>query len=427
MGLEGFPTTFFDGGFSQVLGGESDTSFYTSQIRASGEREVETEYLIVTAEVEWLGGEAGPGDDLEITVSIEVDGSLSFSFPGGIPYLLPPEEESEVAVEVKGTGTGLPLSGTGQLYYAINGGAPTSVAMSETAPNEYVGILPALPCGSYLDYYFSAEETTNGVIFYRIEEPLHAYPSDLVDTAFYDGFETDLGWTISGGEWELGTPTGDGGNWGPPDPDAAYAGESVLGYNLEGDYGNFLPEYHVTSPPINCGGLSDTRLTFWRWLGVERPAYDHAYLRLSTDGSSWTTIWQNDFEVKDTIWTQQLFDISDLVDGETTVYVRFTMGTTDPGYNGCGWNIDELSVVGNACKGAFACGDANADQLVNITDAVYLIGYIFNSGPAPQPYEAGDANCDELVNITDAVYLITYIFNSGPPPCDTDNNGAPDC
>lgn len=63
------------------------------------------------------------------------------------------------------------------------------------------------------------------------------------------------------------------------------------------------------------------------------------------------------------------------------------------------------------------CGDANGDGLVNITDAVFLITYIFNGGPAPDPLESGDCDCDELVNISDAVYLIQYIFSSGPAPC----------
>ncbi|MFH2055022.1 MAG: dockerin type I domain-containing protein [bacterium] len=65
----------------------------------------------------------------------------------------------------------------------------------------------------------------------------------------------------------------------------------------------------------------------------------------------------------------------------------------------------------------FICGDANADQIVNITDAVYLVQYIFSSGPAPQPLSSGDVNCDGVPNITDAVYLIGFIFNSGPVPC----------
>ncbi len=65
-------------------------------------------------------------------------------------------------------------------------------------------------------------------------------------------------------------------------------------------------------------------------------------------------------------------------------------------------------------------GDANNDGAINIGDAVYIINYIFKSGPAPIPYAlcSGDANCDCAVNIADAVYLINYIFKSGPPPCD---------
>lgn len=65
----------------------------------------------------------------------------------------------------------------------------------------------------------------------------------------------------------------------------------------------------------------------------------------------------------------------------------------------------------------YACGDANADQTVNVGDAVFLISHIFKSGPPPEPIEAGDANCDGQVNVGDAVYLITYVFRSGPEPC----------
>ncbi len=65
----------------------------------------------------------------------------------------------------------------------------------------------------------------------------------------------------------------------------------------------------------------------------------------------------------------------------------------------------------------YVCGDANGDRIVNISDAVALIAYIFAGGPAPDPYVAGNANCDSTVNISDAVYLIAYIFAGGAAPC----------
>ena len=65
----------------------------------------------------------------------------------------------------------------------------------------------------------------------------------------------------------------------------------------------------------------------------------------------------------------------------------------------------------------YICGDANRDNAVNVSDAVYLIAYIFAGGAAPSPSAAGDANCDSSLNISDAVYLIAYIFASGRMPC----------
>jgi hypothetical protein len=65
----------------------------------------------------------------------------------------------------------------------------------------------------------------------------------------------------------------------------------------------------------------------------------------------------------------------------------------------------------------FVNGDANADQGVNVADAVYIINYVFKQGPAPDPLTSGDANCDGEVNVADAVYLINYVFKEGRAPC----------
>jgi hypothetical protein len=65
----------------------------------------------------------------------------------------------------------------------------------------------------------------------------------------------------------------------------------------------------------------------------------------------------------------------------------------------------------------YFCGDADGNQTVNISDAVYLINYIFGEQFAPDPLDSGDADCDGSVNISDAVNLINFIFAEGPPPC----------
>jgi hypothetical protein len=77
------------------------------------------------------------------------------------------------------------------------------------------------------------------------------------------------------------------------------------------------------------------------------------------------------------------------------------------------------SLNGQVVVGAmpFLCGDANGDGSIDISDAVYLISYIFSGGAAPVPLLAGDANCDHAVDVSDVVYLISYIFSGGRPPC----------
>jgi hypothetical protein len=67
----------------------------------------------------------------------------------------------------------------------------------------------------------------------------------------------------------------------------------------------------------------------------------------------------------------------------------------------------------------YLCGDASGDTKVNVSDAVYIINYVFVPGsPGPDPFEAGDASCDTKVNVSDAVYIINYVFVPGSPaPC----------
>ena len=62
-------------------------------------------------------------------------------------------------------------------------------------------------------------------------------------------------------------------------------------------------------------------------------------------------------------------------------------------------------------------GDANLSGSINISDAVYMIRFIFGGGPRPVPFAAGDVNCDQSVNIADVVYLLAWLFYGGPAPC----------
>lgn len=63
-------------------------------------------------------------------------------------------------------------------------------------------------------------------------------------------------------------------------------------------------------------------------------------------------------------------------------------------------------------------GDDDYDGIIMIADLVYLVDFMFNGGPVPQPeYRVGDLTCDEFINIADLVYMVEYMFGGGPIPC----------
>jgi hypothetical protein len=84
---------------------------------------------------------------------------------------------------------------------------------------------------------------------------------------------------------------------------------------------------------------------------------------------------------------------------------------------GAGQGGVDIGAFGVGCSG-YIRGDANGDGIINSADIVYLMNYLFISGPSPQPWQAGDANCDGKINSADVVYLINYLFIGGPPPCE---------
>jgi hypothetical protein len=67
-------------------------------------------------------------------------------------------------------------------------------------------------------------------------------------------------------------------------------------------------------------------------------------------------------------------------------------------------------------RSAFARGDADASGELNITDAVVVLGYLFQSGPAPTCQDAADSDDNGKVNITDPIYVLGHLFLGGPAP-----------
>ena len=226
-----------------------------------------------------------------------------------------------------------------------------------------------------------------------------------VPTMIYSwNMDTDPGWTTQG-QWAWGHPTGGGGEYGSHDPSNGFTGSNVYGYNLNGDYANNMPEYHLTTDAIDCSDLTHVSLRFYRWLGVEQPTFDHAYIRVSTDGSNWNTVWENSSEVADSSWSQKEVDISDIADNQPTVYIRWTMGTTDSSWRFCGWNIDDVEIWGLE-PGAPPCPeDLDGDGVVGQTDLGILLSAYGNNAD-------GDIDGDGDTDQADLGILLSHYGES---------------
>jgi hypothetical protein len=109
------------------------------------------------------------------------------------------------------------------------------------------------------------------------------------------------------------------------------------------------------------------------------------------------------------------------IQADDTLYIYSVLSTVQDGTLGDLQNsVDKAKAwfVSNIMGGSYLIGDANSDGQVNVSDAVYIINYVFVGGNPPSPLAAGDCNCDSAVNVSDAVWIINYVFVGGAAPGD---------
>lgn len=329
---------------------------------------------------------------------------LRIEFPGGLPDSLVTGIDTAIGTRIVNQ-TGMLAAGSGLLHYRYDPTGPFDTApLTHLGGESFEAVLPATNCFSTPEFFVTADTTLGQTVEKPRQSPApNYYSASLVgeiDVFYNQPLNADPGWT-RGGLWSFGLPSGGGGlQAGHPDPTAGYTGNFVFGYNLAGDYTNNMSQQHLTTQAINTTGKHGVHLTFWRWLGVEVPAWDHAYVRVSTDGVNFTTVWENQAEVADSSWVYQDLDISVIADDQPAVYVRWTMGTTDSAVVYCGWNIDDVSLYAASC--APILGDFNGDELVNTTDfTVFENCYSGESVARPPGCEAFDFDADGDVDCAD--------------------------
>jgi hypothetical protein len=65
---------------------------------------------------------------------------------------------------------------------------------------------------------------------------------------------------------------------------------------------------------------------------------------------------------------------------------------------------------------SFIRGDTNGDSVVDISDGVKVLLYLFMGTQPPECLDTADADDSGDIELTDVVFILQFLFQSGPPP-----------
>ncbi len=278
-------------------------------------------------------GLASPGSTIGLSAPTREDFTISFTVTPPTTTACPNLASVSSAVldwnPRNGTGGTLPLAASGMTWSAQ---------------------IPTQPDGTVVEYKLTISLSDGSTIVYpdNPADPKYQFFVGQVTPIKCWDFESGIGdWTHTAttgtDAWQVGMPMGLGG-----DPAQAHGGANVLGIELAND-GLYQPNtmQSASSPAVDLGGATNVHLQYWRWLGVEDGAYDHA--TISANG---TPVWTNfaspgmpmvEVNHVDKEWRFQDVDLSAQA-ASGKIALQFALDS-DPGLQLGGWTIDDVCLV----------------------------------------------------------------------------------
>lgn len=130
-------------------------------------------------------------------------------------------------------------------------------------------------------------------------------------------------------------------------------------------------------------------------------------------------------EENDGIVDGSMFPESDLIitkDGVTISAECINDPGCDPAANTFAVDVlsfSEFGLVILSGEFAFLRGDPNVSGEADISDAIFVLGYLFLGAPETLPcHKSADIDDDGVADISDVINLLAYLFAGGPPPAD---------
>ncbi len=351
---------------------------------------------------------------------------LNINFPNGLPEMIAPGVETTFIVEIEDALESY-LPGSGMLHYRYHGGSYLTSTLTSLGGNLYEATLPPATCEATPEFYVSAEGDGRTTVLNPPAAPSVVYTCVVgtVTTLMTEDFESPTGWTAqnlgaTSGDWQCGVPVDDPGWDYDPATDGDGSGQCYLTQNQTGNTDVDDGAVRLISPVFDMADGGSIAYEYYLFLTNSSGA-DMLLVELSNDGGvfNWTEIARHDVS-GGLYWHHHEITEDEFVtlgvSFTSTMQLRFTANDGDP-QSIVEAGVDGLTITKFSCENPWICADVDGDgEGPNIADLVYLVDYMFNSGPPPPHPPSVDFDWDTEITIADLVYLVDYMFNDGPVP-----------
>tara|TARA_R110002072_G_scaffold101652_7_gene223845 strand:+ start:2531 stop:5356 length:2826 start_codon:yes stop_codon:yes gene_type:complete len=335
---------------------------------------------------------------------------LSISYPQGLPETVSPNGDTTLVVNFDPISSSVNPSTA--MLMVDSGSGFTAVPMTQNSATEFEAVFPASTCGSELVYYITSESVSGATQNSPTGAPADGTFSTIAsfgpaDVVFADDFQTDTGWTVSGGpanagagRWERATPAS-GGTRGEPANDNDGSGLCYVTGNGGPEANNDVDNGTtiLTSPVMDATGDA-TVISYARWYdNTLGSTQDDAFLVEISDnaGGSWTTLESVGPSGPETEggWIEKQFVLNN-VPGFTAnnqFQIRFSasdLGTQDVVEAG----VDAVMLSNLDCEDDACPADMNGDGSLNFLDVSDFLA-AFGAGEASADF-TGDGNFNFL-------------------------------
>jgi choice-of-anchor B domain-containing protein len=323
------------------------------------------------------------GSDLERGLFVLWVGQplVDLEFAGGAPALLDPDGAT-LALTLTEASPGDYVPGTAQMHVDLGDGAVT-LDLVDQGGGAFAAELPAIPCGTVVRYYTSAQSSDGSTWIDPPNGGVHFATATTAQPVFFtDDFEADQGWTndpndtASDGLWERGEPVGT-----LAQPDTDHSGNGLCFFTgqtpgsplpLEGDVDDGRTT--LLSPVFDLTSTVNPRISYWRWYSNHKginPGADAFTIAISGDGgATWTNVEQVGPTGVGTEggWYYHELDVLDFVSAVDQVRMRF-VASDNGAPSTIEAAIDDFRIVGTSCPD---CDQSSSSDEIDVAAGLLL-------------------------------------------------------